>query len=65
MLSWIVVIEHYLNDIALLQDYAVGIDAVDGGVRGTQASAKSGVKSGYDRANISYVVEEGTGKSGE
>ena len=54
------VVEDYLNDLVFLENEGVGIFTIDARVASRHTCGESAVKGGDFRANVGYVVEEGT-----
>jgi hypothetical protein len=61
MFACVIVIEHDLNDLALLEDEGMGVAAVDCWICSSTSCGEDGVESGNLGCDVGYVVEEGTG----
>ena len=59
MFARVVVVEHNLYNVIVLQDKRVGVAAVNGGVVGEVAGGEGSVEGGNFGTDVGDVVEEG------
>ena len=57
--AWVVIIEHYIDNLVLLKNESVGVGGVDGCVIGCEASGEGGVKGWDFGAGVGYSIEGG------